>query len=50
MIFESVDECVDYITHTGVEVITDMGVNARLFVKEHLSVEQMANNALSILR
>ena len=50
MIFESVDECVDYITHTEVEVITDMGVNARLFVKEHLSVEQMANNALSILR
>lgn len=50
MIFESVDECVDYIMHTRVEVIRSMGMNARTFVKENLSIEQMADNALSILR
>lgn len=49
MLFETIEECVDYISHIEEEKLADMGQNARRFVKENLSVEQMANHAISIL-
>lgn len=49
MLFETVEECVGYISHIKKEKLANMGQNARHFVKNNLSVEQMANHAISIL-
>ena len=49
MLFETIEKCVDYISHIEKEKLVDMGQNARHFVKNNLSVKQMANHAISIL-
>lgn len=49
MLFETIEECVGYISHIEKEKLVDMGQNARHFVKNNLSVEQMANHAISTL-
>jgi len=49
MLFETIEECVGYISHIKKEKLADMGQNARHFVNNNLSVEQMANHAISIL-
>lgn len=49
MIFNSIDELTRYIMTTEKRAFTIMGNNARTFVRENLSVEQMVRNAISIL-
>lgn len=49
MLFETIEECVGYISHIKKEKLADMGQNARHFVNNNLSVEQMANHAISII-
>lgn len=49
MLFEDIDKCVYEISHITNQKLTEMGKNARNYVKENLSVEQMVNHAISTL-
>lgn len=49
MLFKDMDECYGFITNSDKNVFSAMGNNARVFVKDNLSVEQMVENAISIL-
>lgn len=49
MIFKNFDECINRLTNTSDEIIKKMSEQAREFVKDNLSIKQMAANALSIL-
>lgn len=49
MIFENMSECYGFITNSDKNIFSELGNNARGFVKNNLSVEQMVENAISIL-
>jgi len=49
MIFADIDECIEYINFISKEEIKKMGNNARCYVKQYLSMEQMVENAMSVL-
>lgn len=49
MIFENMSECYGFITNSDKNIFSELGNNARAFVRNNLSVEQMVENAISIL-
>lgn len=49
MIFRDVEECLYIIVHLSKEEMKYMGMNARRYVAENLTIEQMADNAISLL-
>lgn len=48
MIFSSMDDCVSQIEALSKDEMRRMGMNARLYVKENLTIEQMVENAMGV--
>jgi len=49
LLFDNLSECLDIILHISDDTLMKMGENARNYVKEKLTVDNMVNNALSML-
>ena len=49
MVFDSVEECVEYITSVSKDIFAKMGLNGRKFVEQHTTVKQMLERAESVL-
>ena len=49
MIFHDIGDCISGIEATPIEEVRRMGANARKYVAEHLSIEQMAANAMAVV-
>lgn len=50
MTFSNIEDCVSCIENISKEEIQTMGRNAREYVAKHLSVEQMVDNAMSVIK
>lgn len=50
MIFHDMDDCISKIEAVPLDEMKRMGENARQYVRENLTIEQMVGNAMSLLR
>lgn len=49
MLLDDIDHCIGTLSHLTNEQINTMGTNARRYVADNLTMEQMVNNAMSVI-